>query len=123
MIPTFVVRLVLLLLALLVVVPAATSGGVAVRRGGFFRGVLSLFVVGLLDLVLWSGFALFTLGGAVIANILLCGLIGIFVNACAFWVAGRLMPDTLQVRNFGSACWAATIMTVVTFLINHVSFI
>lgn len=123
MLPTFLVRLVLLLLALLVIVPAATSGGVAVRRGGFFRGILTLFVVGLLDLILWSGFALLTLGGAVIANVLLCGLIGIVVNASAFWVASKLMPDTLQVRSFGSACWAATIMTVASFLINHVSFI
>ena len=123
MIATCLIRLVLLLLALLVVVPAATNGGVAVRRGGFCRGFLSLLVIGLLDLVLWSGFTLATFGAAVIFNVLLCGLVGIGVNAGAFWLASKLMPDVLHVRSFGSAFWASMIMTVAGFLINHVSLI
>lgn len=123
MLMTFLLRVVLLVLALLVVVPAATNGGVAVRRGGFFRGFLSILVIGLLNLVLWAGFTLITVGTALILNVLLCGLVGILVQACAFWLASRLMPDVLHVRGFGTACWASVIMTVAGFLINHVSLI
>lgn len=123
MLTTFLLRVVLLVLTLLVVVPAATGNGVAVRRGGFFRGFMSLLVIGLLNLVLWAGFTLLTLGTAVLLNVLLCGLVGIVVHACAFWLTSRVMPDVLYVRGFGSACWASVIMTVVGFLINHVTLI
>lgn len=123
MLTTFLLRVVLLVLTLLVVVPAATDNGVAVRRGGFFRGFLSLLVIGLLNLGLWAGFTLLTLGTAVIVNVLLCGLVGVFVQATAFCLASRMMPDVLHVRNFGTACWASVIMTVAAFLINHVTLI
>ena len=43
----FILRAVLMVLALLVVVPALTGGKVAVRKGGFFRGLLALIVIGL----------------------------------------------------------------------------
>lgn len=119
MILTFVIRLILMVLTLLVVVPAATGGAVAVRRGGFFRGFFSLIVIGLLNCCLWLGFGLFTLGGAVVANVLLFGLVGLCINALAFKLAAWLMPDVLQVRSFGSAFFASVILTLAAFLLNH----
>ncbi|MBY0359500.1 MAG: phage holin family protein [Candidatus Obscuribacterales bacterium] len=116
---TFLVRLVLMVLTLLVVVPAATGGAVAVRRGGFCRGFFSLLVIGLCNCCLWLGFGLFTLGGAVVLNYLLFGLIGLCINALAFKLAARLMPDVLYVASFGSAFWASVILTLVSFFINH----
>jgi len=114
----FILRIALMVLTLLIVVPAVTGNKVAVRQGGFFRGLLSLFVVGLLNSALWFVFALFTAGGAVIANVLLFGLVGILINALAFLSAGKLMPDTLRVEGFGSAAWASVVMTVASYLIH-----
>lgn len=123
MFSTLIIQLVLTLIVLLVVVPKATDNGVAVREGGFFRGLLTLVGVSILNRVLWMGFALFTLGGAVIANLLLFGLIGLGIHALAFKVFSWLFPDVLQVRSFGSACWASLIMMVAGYLISHVSLI
>ena len=118
MLTAFVIRLVLMILVLLVVVPAATNYGVAVRQGGFFRGFLTLLIVSLLNSVLWIGLSVTTLGAALLANVLLFGLVGLLVNGASFYIAAGIMPDVLQVRNFGSACWAALIMTVASGLIN-----
>ncbi len=119
MILTFVVRVILMVLTLLVVVPAATGGSVAVHKGGFFRGFFTLLSVGLLNMCLWLVFGLFTLGGAVLANYLLFGLVGLCINALAFKTAAWLMPDVLYVRNFGSAFWASLILTLASFFLNH----
>lgn len=121
MLETFLVRLVLMVLVLLVVVPAATADGVSVRKAGFFRAVLSLFVVGLLNTGLWMLIGLSTLGVAVLANILLFGLVGLLINGAAFYLASALMPGVLQVRSFGSACWASLIMTVASMLIGQIT--
>lgn len=114
----FIIRIVLMVLTLLVVVPAATGNRVAVRQGGFLRGLLSLLVVGLLNSALWFVFALVTVGSALVLNALLFGLVGVLINALAFVLAGRLMPSTLYVQGYGSAVWASVIMTVASFLIH-----
>ncbi|MBX9686217.1 MAG: phage holin family protein [Candidatus Obscuribacterales bacterium] len=116
---TFLVRLVLMILVLLVVVPAATGNGVTVRQGGFFRGLLALVVVSLLNSGLWMLVGVGTLGAALLANVLLFGLVGLCINGAAFWLTSALLPEVLQVRSFGSACWASLIMTVASMLINH----
>src|SRR4051812_16265644 len=113
---TFIIRVALMVLALLVVVPAFTGGAVAVRRGGFFQGLLSLLVIGLINSAFWFVFALATAGGAVLANVLTFGLVGILINALAFVGTGKLLPDTLYVRSFGSAFWASIVMTLCAFL-------
>lgn len=120
MLLTLFVRLVLMILVLLVLVPAATSNGVSVRNGGFFRGLWTLLVVGLLNTGLWMLLGLSTLGAAILADILLLGLVGLLVNGTAFYVASALMPGVLQVRSFGSACFAALIMTVASLLVNQI---
>ena len=121
MLETFLVRLVLMVLVLLVVVPAATADGVAVRKAGFFRAVLSLFVVGLFNTGLWMLIGVSTLGVAVLANILLFGLVGLLINGASFYLASSLMPNVLQVRSFGSACWASLIMTVASMFIGQIT--
>lgn len=120
MLTTLLVRLVLMILVLLVVVPAATSNGVAVRNGGFFRGLWTLLVVGLLNTGLWILLGLSTFGAAILANILLLGLVGLAVNGAAFYIASALMPEVLEVRSFGSACFASLIMTVASLFINQI---
>lgn len=119
MLLTLIVRMLIMVLTLLIVVPAVTGGGVAVRRGGLFRGLLSLFVIGLFNCCLWLCFGLFTLGGAVIADVLLFGLVGLCINALAFKLANWVMPEVLYVRGFGSAFWASTVLTVAAYLIQH----
>lgn len=116
---TFIVRLVLMVLVLLVVVPAATGEGVSVRKAGFFRALLSLLVVGVLNIGLWMLVGLSTLGVALLANVLLFGLLGLLINGAAFCLASALMPNVLQVRSFSSACFASLIMTVASMLINQ----
>jgi len=114
----FIIRIALMVLVLLVVVPAVTGNKVAVRQGGFFRGLLSLFVIGLFNSALWFVFALATAGGALIANALTFGLVAVLVNALAFVVTSKLMPETLHVESFGSAFWASLWMTVASFAIH-----
>lgn len=77
----FVVKAVLMTLSLLIVVPVVTGGGVMVRRGGIIKGLFTLFVIACLNFALWLGFAVFTVGGAVLVNWLTFGLIGILINA------------------------------------------
>ena len=108
----FVIRLVLMILCLLVIVPAATGGNVAVRRGGLCKGFLILVLQALVNSALWYLLAILTAGGIIVANVLLLGLIGLLVNGLAFVALGRLMPRHLYVKGFGSAVWAALIMTV-----------
>jgi len=114
----FIVRVVLMVLALLLVVPAATGGSVAIRKGGFLRGLLALFVLGLVNSGLWFVFALVTAGGALVANALTFGVIGILINALAFVGTSKIMPETLRVDGYGSAVWASVVMTVASFLIH-----
>ncbi len=122
MLTTILLRLVLTILVLLVVVPPATGEGVAVRNGGFFRALLTLLVVGFLNTGLWVLVGLSTLGTALLANLLLFGMVGLLINGSAFCLAGWLMPGVLQVRSFGSACFASLIMTVAGLLINQLQF-
>ncbi len=114
----FLIRIALMVLVLLVVVPAVTGNKVAVRQGGFFRGLMSLFVIGLFNSALWFVFALVTAGGAILANMLTFGLIGLVVNALAFVGTSKLMPETLHVESFGSAFWASLWMTAASCLIH-----
>lgn len=116
---TLLVRLVLMVLVLLVIVPAATDGGVRVRNAGFFRALFTLLLVGLLNTGLWMLVGLSTLGVAILANVLLFGLIGLLINGTAFVLASEILPEVLYVRSFGSACWASLIMTVASMVINH----
>lgn len=118
MLAHFIIRIVLMVLALLVVVPAATGGAVAVRKGGLIRGLLVLFVQALVNSALWYLFAILTAGGVIFANILLFGLVGLLINGLAFSVTGKLMPRHLHVESYGSAVWAALIMTVMSYLIH-----
>lgn len=119
MLATLLAQLVITIVVLLVVVPAATDNGVKVLNGGFFSALWTLLVVGLLNTGLWAFVGVSTLGVAVLANILLFGLIGLAINGTAFWLASVLMPNTLQVRSFGSACFASLIMTVTSILVHH----
>ena len=114
----FLLKLFLMIVTLLVVVPAVTGGGVAVRKGGIFRGLLTLMVVGLLNFCLWLVFTLFTVGGALVANYLTFGLVGILVNALAFKCSASAMPEVLYVRSYGSAFWASIVMTIMGCLIQ-----
>lgn len=114
----FIIRLALMVLALLIVVPAVTGGRVAVRQGGFLKGLLSLFVIGLTNSALWFAFALLTAGGAVVINVLTVGILAVLVNALAFVLAGKFMPDTLHVESFGSAIWASVAMTFASYFIQ-----
>lgn len=112
------IRVSLMVLTLLIVVPAVTGNKVAVRQGGFLRGLLSLIVIGLFNSAIWFVFALATVGGALIANALTFGLVALAVNALAFMAAGKLMPRTLHVENFWYALSASFVMTVASFLIH-----
>ncbi len=118
MLLTYLLKLVLTLVLLLVVVPAFTGGAVRVRRGGLFRGILTLLVVGFLNFCLWAGFAIFTAGGAVVLNYLTFGLVGIAINALALVLTSGVMPDVLHVERYSSAFWAALVMTIGSCLIN-----
>lgn len=118
----FLIRLALMVLTLLVVVPAVTGGGVAVRQGGFFRGLLSLIVIGLVNLCLWFGITLATLGAVVPLQILTFGLVGLLINALAFKATSAVMPEVLYVKSFGTAFGASLVMTIATWAINHFLF-
>ncbi len=120
---TLLVRLVLMVLVLLVVVPAGTGGGVQVRNAGFFRALFVMLLVGLLNTGLWMLIGVSTLGVALLANVLLFGLVGLLINGAAFSLASEIFPEVLYVCSFGSACWASLIMTVASMVIhNQVNF-
>lgn len=119
MLSTFLVRLVLMVLVLLVVVPAATGNAIRVRNSGFFNAIFTLLLVALLNTGLWFLLGISTLGLAVVANVLLLGLVSLVINGAAFSLASAMAPDVLEVRSFGSACWASLIMTVASMLIQH----
>ncbi len=112
------IRIALMVLALLIVVPAVTGNKVAIRQGGFFRGLLALLVIGLCNSALWFVFALVTAGGAILANVRTFGIVGILINALAFVGTAKLMPSTLRVEGFGSAVWASVVMTLASFAIH-----
>ncbi len=114
----FLIRITLMVLALLIVVPACTGGRVAVRRGGFLRGLLALIVLGLINSALWYVFALVTIGGAILLNWLTFGLVGLASNALGFLLAGKLMPEVLRVDGFWPAAGASLVMTVASCLIH-----
>ena len=118
----FLISLVLQVLVQLVVVPAATGNGVAVRQGGFFRGLLALICIGLANLALWFGLTILTVGMTVLFQILSCGLVGLVINALAIQLTGAMLKDVLYVRSFGSAFFAGVIMMVCNYLIGHFVF-
>lgn len=117
---TYAVQVILMILTLLVVVPAATGGDVAIRHGGFFRGLIALFGISIINSLLWFVFSVLSLGTVILANILFFGLIGIMINALAFSLCAQLLPETLRVRSFGSACWASVIMMVFSYFITKI---
>lgn len=118
----FLISIVLQVLALLIVVPAVTGGGVAVRQGGFLRGLLTLFCIGLVNMILWFVLTLFTVGLTVVFQILTFGLVGLLINALAFKVTANALKDVLYVRSFGAAFGAALVMVLTNCLINHFLF-
>lgn len=113
----FLISLVLKVVVLLVIVPAVTSGNVAVRQGGFIRGLLILVSIGIVNLALWPALAIVTFGMVLVAQIATFGLVGIVVNALAFRLAGA-MTDAFYVKNFGSALGAALTMSVANIVIQ-----
>ena len=98
-------------LVLLIVVPAVTDGNVAVRKGGFLRGLLILVGIGIINWMLWPVLAIFTLGMILIAQVVTFGLVGIIVNALAFRIAGG-MSTSFHVKSFGWALAAAITMAI-----------
>lgn len=113
----FLIALALKVVVLLVVVPAVTSGNVAVRNGGFFRGLLILLSIGIINLALWPALAIVTFGMVLVVQMVTFGLVGIVVNAIAFRIAGA-MSESFHVKNFGSALGAALTMSVANILIQ-----
>lgn len=118
MIGHFILRLFFMVISLLVIVPAATGGGVSLRRGGLFWGLVILIVQALVNSALWYTFAILTAGGVIVANLLLLGLVGLLVNGLAFVITGKLMPRHLHVESYGSAVWAALVMTIMSYLVH-----
>lgn len=118
----FLLSIVLQVLVLLIVVPACTGQGVAVRQGGFLRGLLALICIGLTNMALWFVLAIVTVGMAVVAQFLTFGLVGLLVNALAIKATGSMLKDVLYVRSFGSAFYAALVMVVANCLIRYFLF-
>lgn len=114
----FAIKAVLMTLALLILVPAATGGGVAVRQGGLIKGLFTLFVIGCLNFCLWLFFGLFTVGSALVFDWLTFGLVGLLINALAYKCTASVFPEVLYVRSYGSAFWAALVMTISSYLIT-----
>jgi uncharacterized membrane protein YvlD (DUF360 family) len=119
MIAFFVIKIILLVLTLLVIVPAATNGNVAIRHGGLVRGLFVLFVIACLNNILWLLIIFATAGGIIPANWFTFGWLAILVNALAFKAVSKIAPNTLNVSSFGSAIFAALIMTIASLLINR----
>ena len=118
----FLISIALQVLALLVVVPAVTGNGVAVRRGGFFRGLLVLFCIGLTNMILWFGLTLLTVGTTLLAQWLTFGLVGLLINALAIKVVGSVLNDAFYVRSYGSAFLAAIVMVLTNCAIRYFLF-
>jgi uncharacterized membrane protein YvlD (DUF360 family) len=118
----FLITIALQVLALLIVVPAVTSGGVAVRQGGFFRGLLVLFCIGLTNMILWFGLTLVTVGMTLVLQYLTFGLVGLLINALAFKVTASALNDVLYVRSYGSAFLAAVVMVLTNCAIRYFLF-
>jgi uncharacterized membrane protein YvlD (DUF360 family) len=113
----FILEVVLLVLAMLVAVPALTGGNMRVH-GGFFSGLLVLVIAAIVNVGLWFGLTLLTVGGTIVGNWLTFGLVGLLINGLAFYFTGRLMPSTLYVRSYGSAFFAGLIMTLASWAIH-----
>jgi len=118
----FLISIALQVLALLIVVPAVTGQGVAVRKGGFFRGLLVLFCIGLTNLILWFVLTLFTVGMTLVLQYLTFGLVGLLINALAIKMTSNALDDVLYVRNFGSAFLAAVVMVLTNCAIRFFLF-
>lgn len=116
----FLIHMGLLLLTLLIIVPACTGGDVAVRRGGIFRGLVAMFFVGLMNYGLWFVFTLATVGVVIPLHYLTFGLIGLLINALAFKLTGKLLPEVLYVRSYGAAVIAALVMTCASYFITRI---
>lgn len=116
------IRLALLVLTMLVVVPVFTGNAVSVPKGGFFRGLFAVLGVCLLNWGLWWVIALFTVGTSLVANWLLLGLVALLVNALAFSLTAKIAPSVLYVRDYGSAVWAALIMTIASWVVHGLHF-
>ncbi|MCA9804526.1 MAG: phage holin family protein [Cyanobacteria bacterium HKST-UBA02] len=116
---SYALSIFLQVLILLVLVPNVTGGGVAVRQGGLIRGLITVLFIGLVNVGLWVGLAMLTLGTALAVQVVTFGLLGIIVNALAIRVVGGILPDVLYVRNFGSAFSAAVVITICNFLIGY----
>lgn len=118
----FLISIALQVLALLVVVPAVTGNGVAVRQGGFFRGLLVLFCIGLTNMILWFGLTLVTVGMTIVTQWLTFGLVGLLINALAIKLVGKALNDVLYVRSYGSAFLAAIVMVLTNCAIRYFLF-
>lgn len=112
-----ILQVVLLVLAWLVAVPALTGNNVSVR-GGFFAGLLVLLLVGVANIALWSVLTVLTVGGTIVGNHLFFGLVGLLINGLAILCTGRLFPGVLYVRDYGSAFFAALVMTLASYGIH-----
>lgn len=118
----FLISIALQVLVLLIVVPAVTSNGVAVRQGGFFRGLLALICIGLTNMALWFILTIATVGLTVVFQVLTFGLVGLLINALAFQATAGMLKDVLYVRSFGSALGAALVMVLANCAIHHFLF-
>lgn len=113
--------LVLQVLVLLIIVPAVTGGNVAIRQGGFFRGLLILVCIGIVNWMLWPILTIFTLGMVLVFQAITYGLVGIVINALAFRIAGG-MSTSFHVKSFGSALVAAITMAIANVGIHMLIF-
>jgi hypothetical protein len=111
----------LLLVALLWLVPRVTDNGVAVRQGSFFRGILALIAIALVNHIAWHLLALFGIASAQpTVALITVGVVGWFLQSLAIAFVGKIMPGVLQVRSFGAAMGASLTLTVVGWLILFV---
>lgn len=118
----FLISIALQVLVLLIVVPAVTSNGVAVRQGGFVRGLMALICIGLTNMALWFILTIATVGLTVVFQFLTFGLVGLLINALAFKATAAMLNDVLYVRSFGSALGAALVMVLANCAIHHFLF-
>lgn len=118
----FLISIAAQVLALLIIVPAVTSKGVAVRKGGFFRGLLVLFCIGLTNMILWFLLTLVTVGMTVVLQFLTFGLVGLLINALAIKVTSNALNDVLYVRSYGAALGAALVLVLTNCAIRYFLF-
>ncbi len=109
-------------LVLLVVVPACTGGNVAIRHGGFFRGLLVLICISLTNIILSFGLIILTVGMTVVLQWLTFGLLGLLINALAIRITAGVLKDVLYVRNFWSALGAALVIVLANAAIHRCLF-